>query len=226
MKITYLGHATLSIETKDKTLLIDPFISGNELAKHIDVQSLRADYILVTHAHQDHILDVEAIAKNTGATVISNYEIVTYFEKKGIKGHPMNHGGKWHFDFGTVHFTNAIHSSSFPDGTYGGQPGGFVIETHHHRIYISGDTALTYDMKLIPDVIGELDLAILPVGDNFTMGVKEALKASKFLNCNKVLGVHFDTFGFIKIDHNAAITKFAEAKKELTLLPIGDYLKI
>ncbi|WP_111709312.1 metal-dependent hydrolase [Lutibacter citreus] len=226
MKITYLGHACISIETKDKTLLIDPFITGNELAKNIDINKLQADYILITHAHEDHILDVEAIAKRTGAKVISNYEIVTHFEKMGIEGHPMNHGGKWKFDFGTVHFTNAIHSSSFPDGTYGGQPGGFVIETSHHRIYVAGDTALTLDMKLIPDVIGELDLAILPVGDNFTMGIKEAMKASAFLNCNKVLGVHFDTFGFIKIDKVAAINKFAKAKKELILLPIGENVKI
>ncbi|SFS70669.1 metal-dependent hydrolase [Lutibacter maritimus] len=226
MKITYLGHATLSIETKDKTLLIDPFISGNELAKDIDIDNLQADYILITHAHQDHILDVEAIAKRTGAKVISNYEIVTYFENKGIAGHPMNHGGKWHFDFGTLHYTNAIHSSSFPDGSYGGQPGGFVLETGHHRIYIAGDTALTYDMKLIPDVIGDLDLAILPVGDNFTMGIDEAIKASKFLSCNKVLGVHFDTFGYIKIDHKEAYEKFAKAKKELYLLSIGGNIKI
>jgi L-ascorbate metabolism protein UlaG (beta-lactamase superfamily) len=226
MKITYLGHSTLSIETKDKTLLIDPFITGNELAKDIDINNLQADYILVTHAHQDHILDVEAIAKRTGAKVISNFEIVSYFEAKGIKGHPMNHGGKWTFDFGTVHFTNAVHSSSFPDGTYGGQPGGFVIETKNHRLYFAGDTALTYDMKLIPDFIGELDLAILPVGDNFTMGIDEAIKASKFLSCNKVLGVHFDTFDLIKINHKEAYEKFAKVKKELYLLPIGGNIKI
>ncbi|WP_298370450.1 metal-dependent hydrolase [uncultured Lutibacter sp.] len=226
MKITYLGHSSLSIETKDKTLLIDPFISGNELAKEIDINTLQADYILITHAHQDHILDVEAIAKRTGAKIISNYEIVTHFGEKGIEGHPMNHGGKWTFDFGTVHYTNAIHSSSFPDGTYGGQPGGFVIETSHHRLYIAGDTALTLDMKLIPDVVGELDLAVLPVGDNFTMGIKEAIKASTFLNCNKVLGYHFDTFGYIKIDKIAAMNKFTKAKKELILLPIGGNIKI
>lgn len=226
MKITYLGHASLSIETKDKTLLVDPFITGNELASAIDINKLQADYILITHAHEDHILDVEAIAKRTGAKIISNYEIVNYFGEKGIEGHPMNHGGKWNFDFGTIHYTNAIHSSSFPDGSYGGQPGGFVIETNHHRLYIAGDTALTYDMKLIPDVIGELDLAILPVGDNFTMGVEEALKASSFLNCNKILGYHFDTFGYIKIDHKASIERFSKAKKELLLLEIGEYLKI
>ncbi|MDV7187150.1 metal-dependent hydrolase [Lutibacter sp. TH_r2] len=226
MKISYLGHSCISIETGDKTLLIDPFITGNELASAIDINTLYADYILVTHAHQDHILDVEVIAKRTGAIVVSNYEIVTYFEAKGISGHPMNHGGKWKFDFGTVHYTNAIHSSSFPDGSYGGQPGGFVIETSHHRIYIAGDTALTYDMKLIPEIIGELDLAVLPVGDNFTMGVDEAIKASKFLNCNKILGYHFDTFGYIEIDKTKAVEKFRKARKKLLLLPIGDNIKI
>ena len=226
MKITYLGHASLSIETKDKTILVDPFITGNELAKNIDINKLQADYILITHAHQDHILDVEAIAKRTGAKVISNFEIVAYFENRGIEGHPMNHGGKWKFDFGTVHFTNAIHSSSFPDGTYGGQPGGFVLETNNHRLYIAGDTSLTYDMKLIPEVIGELDMAVLPIGDNFTMGIKEAIKASKFLDCNKILGYHYDTFDSIKINHKEALTTFSNAKKELTLLPIGTNMKI
>lgn len=226
MKISFLGHACLSIETKDKTILIDPFISGNELASDIDVTKVRADYILITHAHEDHILDVETIAKNNNAIIVSNYEIVNHYGAKGIDGHPMNHGGKWHFDFGTVHYTNAIHTSSFPDGSYGGQPGGFVIETNHHRVYIAGDTALTMDMKLIPEVIGELDLAVLPIGDNFTMGINEAIKASTFVNCNKVLGYHYDTFGYIKIDHKEAFSKFSAAKKELILLPIGGNLKI
>jgi len=226
MKITYLGHATISIETKDKTILVDPFITGNELAKDIDINKLQADYILITHAHQDHILDVETIAKRTGAKIISNFEIVTYYEKLGFEGHPMNHGGKWKFDFGTVHYTNAIHSSSFPDGSYGGQPGGFVLETSHHRLYIAGDTSLTYDMKLIPEVIGELDLAILPIGDNFTMGVPEAIKASKFLDCNKILGYHYDTFGYIEIDHEEAKRKFAAKGKELILLEIGQAIEI
>lgn len=226
MKISYLGHACLSIETKDKTILIDPFITGNELASDIDISKVRADYILITHAHQDHILDVETIAKNNNSIIVSNYEIVNYFGKKGIDGHPMNHGGKWKFDFGTVHYTNAIHTSSFPDGSYGGQPGGFVLETKHHRLYIAGDTALTMDMKLIPEVIGDLDLAVLPIGDNFTMGIDEAIRASKFLNCNKVLGYHYDTFEYIKIDHKVAFTKFAKAKKELMLLPIGGNIKI
>ncbi|PCI32422.1 MAG: metal-dependent hydrolase [Flavobacteriaceae bacterium] len=226
MKITYLGHATILIETKDKTILVDPFITGNELAAHIDINSLKPDYILITHAHQDHILDVEVIAKNSGATLISNFEIISYFEKKGLQGHPMNHGGSWQFDFGRVHYTNAIHSSSFPDGSYGGQPGGFIIETKHHNIFIAGDTALTYDMKLIPRLVGPLDLAVLPIGDNFTMGVKQAIIAADFLECNTILGYHYDTFGYIKIDHKNAQEQFAKDHKELHLLPIGDSLKV
>lgn len=226
MKITYLGHAAFSIEAHGKTLLVDPFISANPLAKDIDINTLEADYILLTHAHGDHILDTEAIAKRTGATIISNFEIVEYYEKKDIKGHPMNLGGTWQFDFGKIHMVNAIHSSVFPDGTYGGNPAGYVLETSHHKVYIAGDTALTNDMKLIPMMLGEIDLSILPVGDNFTMGIDSAIKAADFVQCHKVLGCHYDTFGYIKIDHKEAYTKFAKKGKELTLLPIGDNLKI
>jgi len=226
MKITYLGHASFSIEAHGKTLIVDPFIKDNELAKNIDINKLEADYIILTHAHGDHISDVETIAKNTGAKVISNYEIVNYFGEKGIDGHPMNHGGTWKFDFGKLHMVNAVHSSSFPDGSYGGNPAGFVLETAHHKVYIAGDTALTFDMKLIPQVIGDLDLAILPIGDNFTMGVKSAVVASDFIKCKRIIGCHYDTFGYIKIDHKKAISKFAKSNKELILLKIGSNLKI
>lgn len=223
MKITFLGHATLQIEVDDKIIIVDPFISGNELAKDIDINSLKADYILITHAHQDHILDVETIAKNTGAKIVSNYEIVMHYGAKGINGHPMNHGGSWNFEFGRVTYTNAIHTSSFPDGSYGGNPGGFIIEAKEKNIYIAGDTALTMDMKLIP-MQCKIDLAILPIGDNFTMGVDSAIIASKFVECNNVLGYHFDTFGYIKIDHKEAIRKFNNAGKQLKLLEIGGSL--
>lgn len=220
MKITYLGHAGLAIEVAGKHLIVDPFISGNALAKNIDINSLKADYILVTHAHQDHILDVETIAKNTGAKIVSNFEIVTHYGTKGVEGHPMNHGGSWQFDFGRVTYTNAIHSSSFLDGSYGGQPGGFILETEEGNIYIAGDTALTYDMKTIP-LQTKLDLAILPVGDNFTMGYESACIAADFVECKRVLGYHFDTFGYIEIDHKKAINHFIEKGKELLLLAIG-----
>ncbi|UKM63753.1 metal-dependent hydrolase [Flavobacteriaceae bacterium GSB9] len=225
MKITFYGHASLGIEVGDVNILVDPFITPNAKASSIDIEYLKADYILLTHAHQDHIADVESIAKRTKAVVISNFEIVSHFEKLGIEGHPMNHGGKWEFEFGTVKYVNAIHTSSFPDGSYGGQPGGFVLEGEHKNIYIAGDTALTHDMKLIP-LQTKLDLAILPIGDNFTMGVDDAILASDFVECDKVLGYHYDTFGYIEIDHEEAKRKFFEKNKDLMLLEIGDHIEL
>lgn len=225
MKISFLGHACLQIQIGETYILVDPFISGNPKASQLDVNSLKADYILITHAHQDHILDVEKIAKRTGAVVVSNYEIVSHYQSKGIEGHPMNHGGSWEFEFGRVKYVNAIHTSSFPDGSYGGQPGGFVIEGEHKNIYIAGDTALTYDMKLIP-LRTKLDLAILPIGDNFTMGVEDAIIASDFVECDKILGYHFDTFGYIEINHEEAKRRFFENDKDLMLLEIGDSIEL
>lgn len=225
MKITFYGHASLGIEVGGKNIIVDPYISANENAKHIDITQLKADYILLTHAHGDHVLDVDTIAKNTGAVIVSNAEITGYYEKKGFNTHPMNHGGSWNFDFGKVKYVTAHHSSSFPDGTYGGNPGGFVIEGEHKNIYIAGDTAVTFDMKLIP-MRTKLDLAILPVGNNFTMDVEDAIIASDFLECDKVLGYHFDTFGYIKINHEEAIKKFFDKGKDLMLLEIGSALEL
>ena len=225
MKITYYGHASLGIEVGGKNIIVDPFITGNPKAAGIDINSLKADYILVTHAHGDHVLDVETIAKNTNAVIVSNAEIATYYGNKGFNSHPMNHGGSWKFDFGRVKYVNAIHSSSFPDGSYGGNPGGFVIEGEHKNIYIAGDTALTYDMKLIP-LRTELDLVILPIGDNFTMDVADAIIASDFVECDKILGYHFDTFGYIEINHEEAIRKFFDKGKDLMLLQIGESIEL
>ncbi|NND52439.1 MAG: metal-dependent hydrolase [Flavobacteriaceae bacterium] len=225
MKITFLGHASLHIEVGDFSLIVDPFISANEKANHINLEDLKADFILLTHAHQDHILDVESIAQRTEAIIISNYEIVSHYQAKGFQGHPMNHGGEWDFDFGRLKYVNAIHTSSFPDGSYGGQPGGFVIEGEHKTIYIAGDTALTHDLKLIPMRLS-LDLAILPIGDNFTMGIEDAIIASDFIECDKILGYHYDTFGYIEIDHDEAKRKFFEKNKDLMLLEIGESLEL
>ncbi len=225
MKITFYGHASLGIEIGQTNIIVDPFISANPNAESIDINLLKADYILVTHAHQDHILDVEAIAKRTDAVVVSNYEIATYYGNLGIKNHPMNHGGKWDFDFGTVKYVNAIHSSSFPDGSYGGNPGGFIITKGDKAIYIAGDTSLTYEMKLIGKSY-DLDLIVLPIGDNFTMGMDDALIASDFLKCDKVLGYHYDTFGYIEIDKVRAKAKFDAELKTLKLLDIGKSLEV
>ena len=225
MKIKFYGHACIGIEVSGKHILVDPFITGNPKAAHIDINAINADYILLTHAHQDHILDVEAIATRTGATIVSTYEVATYYGNKGFNYHPMNHGGSWKFDFGRVKVVNAIQSSSFPDGSYGGNPAGFVIEGEHKNIYISGDTALTMDMKLIP-MRTKLDLAILSIGNNFTMDVEDAIIASDFVDCDKVLGVHFDTFGYIEINHDVAKKKFFDAGKDLMLLEIGESISL
>ena len=225
MELTFYGHACFSVKTQGKTILFDPFISPNPKAAHIDVTALAADYILLSHGHEDHVADAENIAKRTGAKLVSNFEIVSWYEKKGIENvHPMNHGGKWKFDFGTVKYTNAVHSSMLPDGSYGGNPGGFIVNTEK-SFYYSGDTALTMDMKLIGNS-EKLDFAVLPIGDNFTMGIDDAVKAAEFINCNKIIGVHYDTFGYIEINKNEAIDKFKSRGKELILLEIGETIQL
>lgn len=222
MQITYYGHSCFGARAGGKALLFDPFITGNELAKAIDLKKIPADYILISHGHADHMADAADIAKRTGATIISNYEVIVWFNKQGWeKTHPLNHGGGFNFDFGRAKFTNAIHSSSLPDGTYGGNPGGFVIETVDGNFYYSGDTALTMDMKLIGEST-RLKFAALCIGDNFTMGVEDALKAADFVNCKEVLGLHYNTFPPIQIEEKLAIENFQRAGKNLRLLKIGE----
>jgi L-ascorbate metabolism protein UlaG (beta-lactamase superfamily) len=222
MKVTYYGHSCFSAQLNGRALLFDPFITPNELARAVDVKKIPADCILISHGHQDHMADALDIARRTGATIVANFEIATWFSAQGApKIHPMNHGGAFKFDFGRVKLVNAIHSSSLPDGTYAGNPGGFVIESSEGNFYYSGDTALTMDMKLVGEST-KLNFAALCVGDNFTMGIEDAIKAAEFVHCNEVLGVHYDTFPPIKIDHRAAIEKFKVAGKRLHLLSPGE----
>lgn len=225
MNITYYGHSCFGVEVNGKHLLFDPFISPNELANTIDVNTVKADYILISHGHQDHIEDTESVAKRTGAKVICNWEISVWLEKKGVENiRPMNIGGKVKLDFGNVKCVVAQHSSSLPDGSYGGNPMGFVIESTEGNFYYAGDTALTYDMKLIGDY-RSINFAFLPIGDNFTMGVDNAMIACDFIKCNDIIGMHYDTFGYIVIDKEQAVSKFMQAGKKLTLLEIGSTLK-
>ncbi|HHB78535.1 MAG TPA: metal-dependent hydrolase [Saprospiraceae bacterium] len=222
MKITFYGHACFGVEIAGEHLLFDPFITGNELASGIDISTIPADYILLSHGHEDHVLDAEAIAKRTGAKIIATFEIVNWYLEKGVDGHSMNLGGSWQFPFGKVKFVTAIHSSVLPDGTNGGNPGGFVIESEEGNFYFAGDTALTYDMKLIPMTCAPLDFAVLPIGDNFTMGYNDAAIAADWVEANKVLACHYDTFGYIVVDKEEAKKAFAKRGQDLIFMKIGE----
>jgi len=225
MKTTFYGQATFMIEAGGKKLLFDPFITPNPAAKDIDINSLKPDYILVSHGHGDHVADLLAIQKDSGAVIICIAEIAGWLETKGVtNAHGMNIGGGFNFDFGRVKMVNAIHSSTLPDGSPGGNPAGFVIWAEGKTIYFAGDTALTYDMKLLADE--NLDWAILPIGDNYTMGADDAIKASAFINCKNVIGMHYDTFPAIKINKEEVAEKFVKAGLNLKLLAIGESITL
>ena len=221
MNVTYYGHASFSVEIRGKKLLFDPYITPNPLAKNIDIKKIPADYILVSHGHEDHVADVIKIAKRTKAMVIANFEVAEWLKKKGApQVHGMNPGGAFNFDFGRVKSVSAIHSSSMPNGAYGGAPSGFVIESPEGNFYYSGDTALTYDMKLIGETT-KLTFAALCIGGNFTMGADDAARAAEFVGCTKILGVHYDTFPEIIIDHAKAQAAFKAKGRMLYLPAIG-----
>lgn len=226
MKLTFFGHAAFLVETAGFKLLFDPFITPNELAKDIDISAIEADFIFLSHGHGDHVIDAISIAKRTGAKIISSAEIIDWVNKQGIENtHPLNTGGKFNFDFGTVKATVAHHSSSLPDGSYAANPIGFLITTTNGSFYYSGDTSLTLDMQLIP-TWAKVNFAVLPIGDNFTMGYEDAATAANFVQTKKVVGVHYDTFGWIKIDQQAATKSFADKDVELLLPKIGETIKL
>ncbi len=201
MKLTWYAHATLGLETGGYRLLIDPFFSGNP-ATTVKASQVEADFILVTHGHGDHIGDAAPIAKRTGATVISNFEIADWIAKHGVKSHGQHLGGGFKHPFGYLKLTQALHGSAMPDGSYGGNPCGFLLTTNDgQKAYFAGDTGLFGDMALI----GEegLDLAVIPIGDNFTMGPADALRAVKLLHPRVVVPIHYSTFGLIDQDAQA-----------------------
>ncbi|MBL7809705.1 MAG: metal-dependent hydrolase [Saprospiraceae bacterium] len=225
MKITYFGHSCFLVETTDKRILFDPFISGNPLASSVKIDDIRCDYILLSHGHSDHCIDLERIARNNPDVIIVGiWEIHAKYSEMGFNTHPMNKGGWWSFDFGRVKMVNAVHSSSWPDGTYAGSPAGFVLDTPDGVLYFAGDTALTMDMQLIPMTCPKLDVAILPVGSNFTMDFQDAILASDFIQCNQIIGCHFDTFGFVVVNHEEGIRAFNAKGKQLFLPKIGETL--
>lgn len=224
MKATYYGQSCIEIEAGGKKLLFDPFITHNPLAKDIDVTAIKPDYILVSHGHGDHVGDLINIQKQSGAKVICIAEIANWLGKQDIDAHGMNIGGGFNFEFGRVKMVNAVHSSALPDGSNGGNPAGFLLYAESKKIYFAGDTALTYDMKLLADE--NLDWAILPIGDNYTMGADDAIKACDFINCKNVVGVHYDSFPVIKINKDEVAEKFVKAGLNLKLPAIGESINL
>lgn len=225
IKITWYSHACFLIETDQSRLLTDPFVSGNPLST-VKADAIETDYILVSHGHGDHLGDSVDIAKRTGATVISNYEIQTWLANQGIeKAHPQHIGGGFDYPWGRVKLTIAHHGSGLPDGSYGGNPSGFLFYIENHKIYHACDTGLFYDMKLI----GEegIDLAILPIGDNFTMGPEDALRAVKLIEPKHVVPIHYDTFDVIKQDPHAWAERVQkETAAKVTVMNPGESLEL
>lgn len=231
MQIQYLGHSAFLITVSSgEKLLLDPFITPNPLAEgKVRIADIQPDYIFLSHAHFDHIADAETLAKAHNAPIIGVWEIHSYFEKRGCPTYPMNVGGTWRSPKeGSelwVKLVPAIHTSSFPDGSYGGVPVGFLISDGKYTVYYAGDTALTLEMELLAERY-VLDLAFLPIGGTFTMDVEDAVEAALLLDVAHVVGMHYNTFPPIQIDAQKAQADFKENEVALHLLEIGTTLDL
>lgn len=227
MNAIYYGHASVELQLEGATVLFDPFISPNPKAAEIDINVLNPDYIILSHAHDDHVADMAAIQKNSGAKVVAVVETAMWVNRQDIPESdiiPFNFGGTIPTDFGTLKMVYALHTNSTPDGQYGGVPVGYIIESGGKKIYYAGDTALTMEMKLLEHV--GLDWAFLPIGGYYTMDVDDAIVASQFINCKNIVGMHYNTFPPIAIDTDVAMRKFGDAGLNLHLLDIGEALAL
>jgi len=227
MKITFHGHSCIQIETENHSLIIDPFLTGNPVAK-ISPDQVKVDYILLTHGHNDHFGDAIEIAQKNNATIIAPFELGTYVSWKGCKSHPMHIGGAYQFDFGKVKYTHAFHGSSYVEEegqqiTYLGMPGGILLTIDGKTIYHAGDTGLFSDMKMLGD-LNQIHLAFLPIGDNFTMGPEDALIAAEWLKAEKVIPIHYNTFSLIKQDGNQFVLDVKAKGIEAQELQVGESL--
>lgn len=226
MKISYHGHSVIRVQTQNKTILMDPFMTGNGLCD-LDPQTVEADVILLTHGHNDHVGDTVEIAKRTGAQIVAINELAVYLNQQGLNAHGMNIGGAYDFDFGRVKYTRAYHSSSYEeaDGTiiYTGMPAGILLTIGHKTIYHAGDTALFSDMKLIGEM-NTIDVAFLPIGDNFTMGPEEALIAADWIKATTVIPVHYNTFPVIEQDGDAFAQRVQTGKGKA--LKVGESIAL
>ncbi len=224
MKIKYHGHAFVQLENAKHSIAIDPFITGNPDAK-IKPSEVKCDYIALTHGHGDHFGDTVEISRKNFAQVLAMFELANYAESKGARSvHTLNLGGSYNFPFGRIKLTPALHSSSTPDGAYAGESAGILIYMDGLTIYHAGDTALFYDMKLIGET-NKIDYAFLPIGDNFTMGIDDAVKAAEYVNAKNIIPVHYNTFDVIKVDANDFKKKITSIGKKCIIMKPGDIIE-
>ena len=227
MKVTYYGQSCVEFDIDGTKVLLDPFISYNPLAKDIEVGDIKPDYIFLSHAHQDHVADMYSIQQQSGATVATIVETAAWVRKQGVPDDKVieyNLGGTLDLPFGKVKMVFAAHSNSTVDGEYAGFPVGYVFFLKGKTVYFAGDTALTMEMKLLER--HNIDWALLPIGGHYTMDVDDAIIAAEFVNCKNVMGIHYDSFPPIKINHEEAVKKFNEADVYLALPKIGESIEI
>jgi len=227
ISVRYLGHACFEFNFNGTKVLTDPFITYNPLAKDIDVSELSPDYIMLSHAHEDHVADLANIQQQSGATVAAIVETANWVRRQGVpedKVIEFNFGGTLNLPFGKVKMVYALHTNSTPDGAYGGAPCGFVFFVGDKKIYFAGDTALTLEMKLLEDL--QLDWAFLPIGGHYTMDMYDAVKAANFIQCDNIIGMHYDTFSPVTIDTVEARRMFQDAGLNLNLLALGESIAL